>query len=233
VTVGSDTALVEVGDRATTAFAIGPRSAAAGREPRLRAAAAALGAANDAVAWVNQVHGHDLVDVGVGDVGCVGAADGLMTVRMAHGLAVWSADCVPMLMAGRWTVAAVHAGWRGCAAGIVERSIERLCDVYREEAANLEIRLGPAIGADHYRVGTEVVEALARRAGTDEGWLQAGSYVDLRAFVRRRVVACGVPAEQVVELGGCTACDPTLASYRRDGARAGRQWSMIVRRGLT
>lgn len=233
VSVGRDVALVEVGDHVTTAFAVGPATGGSDRRRRLCAAAAALAATDGGVAWVRQVHGRDLVDVGPETGGgCLGDADGLVTARVGHALAIWTADCVPVLVAGRGAVAAVHAGWRGCAAGIVERAIERLCGRHGEDPAGLEVRLGPAIGADHYQVGPEVVEALARRAGTTDEWLRTGSRVDLRAFVRQRVVACGVPAERVVAVAGCTACDPAMASYRRDGARAGRQWSMIVRLGL-
>jgi len=231
--VGFDRAIVERGDRATMAFALGPPRGEPARHRRLRSAAAALGAAEGSVAWVHQVHGSDLAEVGAGDVDCVADADGLVTSCPSHAVAVWTADCVPMLVAGPSAVAAVHAGWRGCAAGIVERAIERLCDGFGDDPADLEIRLGPAIAADHYEVGPEVVEALARRAGGLGGWFEAGSRVDLRAFVRERAVASGARLDRVVVVGGCTSCDEATASHRRDGSQAGRQWSMIVRRPLT
>ncbi len=233
VPVGLDLAIVDRGARATTAFALGPPRGAPGRRRRLCSAAVALGVADGSVAWVRQVHGSDLVEVGVADVDCVADADGLLTSRVSHALAVWTADCVPMLVTGRSAVAAVHAGWRGCAAGIVERTIERLCEGFDEDPVDLEIRLGPAIGADHYEVGPEVVEALVRRAGGVGAWLEAGSRVDLRAFVRERAVACGARLERVSTVGGCTSCDAATASFRRDGSLAGRQWSMIVRHPVT
>jgi YfiH family protein len=231
--VGLDLAIVERSARATTAFALGPSREQPERHRRLRLAAAALGVADGSVAWVRQVHGSDLSEVGAADVECVADADGLVTSCTSHALAVWTADCVPMLVAGRSAVAAVHAGWRGCVAGIVERAIERLCDGYAEDPADLDIRLGPAIGMDHYEVGPEVVEALVRHAGGVGAWLGAGSRVDLRVFVRERAIACGARPERVAMVGACTSCDPATASHRRDGALAGRQWSMILRHPVT
>ena len=234
VEVGLDSAIVESLGRAVMVFALGPPTGGEDRATRLNAAADALHRDSAAVAWVRQIHGSDLVEVGsVADVGCVGEADGLVTARPAHAVAVWTADCVPVLVAGRKTVAAVHAGWRGCAAGIVEAAIEQLWTRHGSRAEDLDVRLGPAIGPDHYEVGAEVVAALSRRAGSTNGWLHPGSRVDLRAYLRGRLTECGVAADRIADIGGCTACDPRTASYRRDGEHAGRQWSMVLRSSVT
>jgi copper oxidase (laccase) domain-containing protein len=132
-------------------------------------------------------------------------------------------------------VAAVHSGWRGTAAGIVPGAIERLGRVHGVPPSRLAVVIGPAVGACHYEVGEEVVEALAGRGIPEPMWLDrgyaGGPRVDLRALLRAELEAAGVPRDRIELAGGCTFCDPALASYRRDGADAGRQWSMIWRRG--
>jgi copper oxidase (laccase) domain-containing protein len=87
--------------------------------------------------------------------------------------------------------------------------------------------LGPAISAANYQVGPEVIAAL-RATGVDEtSWLD-GDRVGLREFLGAQLSQVGV--DRVTTVGGCTFADPTLASYRRDGDRAGRQWSLVHRR---
>jgi YfiH family protein len=228
--LGADDAIVVRLDGAMAAFGLGPPTATGAATARLQAAACDLRGDPVAVAWLVQVHGRDLVHVDRWSAdGCVSEADALVTAEPNRALAVWTADCVPMLLASRRTIAAVHAGWRGCAAGVLEATVSyvsRCCD---EPVAGIQALLGPAIGADHYQVGDEVVDALRARSLAPDEWLLPGSHVDLRRYATDRLVACGVPSESIHLVGGCTACDPRLASYRRSGDAAGRQWSLIIR----
>ena len=231
--LGNDHAIVIRLEGAVAAFGLGPPAAAVADTARLRAAASDLSDGPVAVAWLVQVHGNDLVEVGERSPdGCVGEADALVTAEPKRALAVWTADCVPMLLAARRTIAAVHAGWRGCAAGVVEATVSYLARNSNEPVEAIQALLGPAIGADHYQVGEEVVDALRVRSPTSDGWLLPESRVDLRSYAADRLVATGVPSASITRVGGCTACDSELASYRRDAADAGRQWSMVIR-GLT
>jgi len=170
-----------------------------------------------------------------GSVSCVGACDGLMTDLVDVGLVVWTADCVPVLLAGGGAVAAIHSGWRGTAAGIVADAVDLMRSTHSVEPSQIRAVIGPAVGGCHYQVGDEVVEALADRGIPEVVWLErrpgGECRVDLRALLRAELEAAGIPPDGIELEGGCTFCDPTLASYRRDGAAAGRQWSMIVRRG--
>jgi hypothetical protein len=161
--------------------------------------------------------------------GCsVGRCDGLVTGDIGVGLAVWTADCVPLLIDGGAAVAAIHAGWRGIAAGIVQRAVRRLELEHGLPPSAQAAFLGPAVGPDHYQVGGEVVAALERSDIPRSSWCSAGDRVDLHALVAAILGHAGVST--IVRVGDCTACDPELASYRRDRENAGRQWSMIVRR---
>lgn len=131
-----------------------------------------------------------------------------------HGVAamVLVADCVPVVLAARGAVAALHAGWRGLAAGVLEEGIGALRDLGGEGPVVAVI--GPCAGACCYEVGEEVHAAFATG-------LPAGHHIDLRSIARERLVAGGVA--DVRDVGGCTICGEHWFSHRREGSRAGRQ----------
>ncbi len=177
-------------------------------------------------AWVEQVHGTDLIDLDAPMAARV-AADALMTREAGRVCVVQVADCMPVLLAQRdgHCVAAVHAGWRGLAAGILESTIDRLAT----PPAQLLAWLGPAIGPQHFEVGGEVRDAFVGRdpgaacafAANPRGRWQC----DLAGLARQRLAAAGVTAV----FGGewCTYTDPTrFFSFRRDG-QCGRMAALI------
>jgi YfiH family protein len=214
---------------ATLCFGRGPAAPAATAEERVDAVASALAPGVWAVHWAQQVHGRQLLtvadreDPGEGS-SCLGSGDGLLTRQPGVAVAVWTADCVPVLLVAEGAVAAVHAGWRGIAAGVVEAAVERLHTLAGGARSAIQAAVGPAVGPCHYPVGEEVVRALASRNVAASPWRHQDR-VDLRALVRGCLIALGVTRVELV--GGCTACDPYLASYRRDGERAGRNLSLV------
>ncbi len=222
---------------AVMAFGVGPRFA--GRELPLedRAARLADGAPPGlaALRWCRQVHGRILASLSAepgtpfGGAAEVGRCDGLLTAESGLGLAVWTADCVPVLLAGGGVAAAVHSGWRGTAAGVLPAAVRRFQVEYGVPPRELWAALGPSVGACCYQVGEEVVEALRRRGVAEEHWLR-GDAVDLRALLAKELAALGLDPGRVERVGPCTACDRRFASYRRDGDRAGRQLSLVVLR---
>ena len=120
------------------------------------------------------------------------------------------ADCLPVMLAGDDGVAAVHCGWRGMAAGIVDRGVGEV----RARAA----AIGPGIGPCCYEVGDDV---LAEFEGLGDG-IAEGSRLDLVVVARKLLERAGV--EQIEAAGLCTSCEAELFySHRRDGNRAGRQ----------
>lgn len=188
-------------------------------EPRVRA-----------VRWGRQVHGAVIETVSRGrhrGAGCVGDCDGLTTAETGVALLVWTADCVPVLLAGDGAVAVVHAGWRGAAAGIVGKAVAALGQRHGQRPAEISAWLGPSVGACHYPVGAEVVAALGASGIATDLWCDGGR-VDLRSLLAEQLARGGVT--RVERVGGCTACSADLASYRRDGPRAGRQLSLVLRR---
>jgi len=182
------------------------------------------------IAVARQVHGTRIVEVGPSSepgVRVAGEADGLVTVAPDILLVVTTADCVPVYVAGRGGdgIAILHAGWRGAAAGILERAVERFGTTYGVGASELLVHLGPSICGACYEVGAAVLGAFGYDGG-DRGAL------DLRAELADRATRVGVRAASVSRSDWCTRCGPVrLHSHRGQGGRAGRMASFIGRVG--
>lgn len=170
-------------------------------------------------------------------------ADALVSDRADVALAVKAADCVPVLLADRdgRAVAAIHAGWRGAAQGIVMSAVATLEARFAIAPAAIVAAIGPSIGACCYQVGPEVRAGFAASAPaplTSDGidrWFAPGAgdrlQLDLWQANRDQLAAAGVPASSIHVAGLCTACHvDRFFSYRREGKRAGRLLAAIRRR---
>jgi hypothetical protein len=183
-----------------------------------------------AATWFpRQVHGAHVVEGG--GSGERPEADAAIAPRPGVVVGVVTADCAPILLlaAERRVAAAVHAGWRGAASGVLEQTLEQLQRKFDVEPAAVEAVVGPTIGGCCYEVGPEVRAAFARRVGnkTAEAWARRGArdMLDLRVAIAALGRRAGIAS--VTILGPCTRCSPSYCSYRRDGADAGRQASFI------
>ena len=209
--------------------------AAAVAENRRRLALAA-GLPSEPV-WLTQVHGINVADLdavyGVGraaDSGqprALAPADAVFTRQPGRVCAILTADCLPILLAADSgeLVAAVHAGWRGLAGGVIEATVQAMA----VPPASLMAWLGPAIGPLHFEVGAEVREALLAgdsQAETAFSLNARGRFMaDLGALARRRLAALGV--SRIHGGGECTfAAGDRYFSHRRDGV-TGRQATLI------
>lgn len=166
--------------------------------------------------------------------------DALTTRAPGILLAVKSADCVPLLLGDARTgaCAAVHAGWRGTVARIVERTIERMRAEYGTRAEELRAAIGPAAGACCYEVGAEVIEAFRENFRDADSLFQptreGHALIDLQRANRNQLVQSGVPLERIHIAPFCTMCRTDLFfSYRREKSvfgRVGRLMSVIGRK---
>lgn len=204
-------------------FLDGAESAGEGWEPVLAAAGAPL-----PIVVPRQVHGTRVVNAVAGEEA---RADGLAVARSGLLVGVVTADCMPVLLVDRRRriAAAVHAGWRGAAAGVLETAVEHLRESFGTPAADLEAVIGPAITGSCYEVGPEVLDSFRARSGalTATAWSERDGrpHLDLRDAARLLLGAAGVASVHTV--GPCTACDRRYNSYRRDGAGTGRQLSFV------
>jgi len=196
----------------------------------------AAGLAGQRPLMLRQVHGDRIARGTEAAEGEPLAADGIIRSRgETPGLAagVRSADCVPVLFADSegGAVAAVHAGWRGTAAGIVARAVE-LLEATGVPAGRLIAAIGPAIGPCCYEVGQEVAQAVARAAGVSLQTVfrrdgESGN-LDLPGANRLQLRRAGLRAEGIHSAPWCTACQTDLLySYRRSGGPTGRLMACI------
>jgi YfiH family protein len=204
-------------------------------------AARALGLDSDRVYVPAQVHGREVLVVTGTELSSALArtpADALVSNplgrRAPFGVAVRTADCVPILLADRESgrVAAVHAGWRGVVAEIVPHTIEQMAALGSRPASLLAV-LGPHIGPAAFEVGEEVAAEFGR-AGVEGSVLRRHAQkpnVDLGRILRAQLARAGLPESQVEQLPGCTYRDSAeFFSYRRDGKHSGRMLSVILPR---
>jgi len=192
--------------------AFSTRSAGSVKESHA-ALAEALGLDPSRIATNQQVHGAEL---SYGEVGLADTpeADGhVITAPSIAGL-VYTADCLPVAVAGPGGVAMLHCGWRGLSAGIVRRGVEA---VGATHAA-----IGPGIGPCCYEVGDEVLAGFERLGGG----LASGRMLDLPEVAKRLLREAGV--EEIESADLCTCCEETLFfSHRRNGdtgRQAGIAW---------
>jgi hypothetical protein len=192
---------------------------------RWRALRAASGM--DVVAHSRQVHAADLWihrEVGAPGIQVMDGFDGHVTDRRGLLITVGVADCVPVSVVDPETsvIAMLHAGWRGTAAGIVERGIHRMVESWQSSPERLHVHCGPAICGECYEVGPEVHEAVNPDAPVPPG----KANIDVRASIARRVMGLGVPAENVTVSTHCTRCgEPDFFSHR--GGSKARQMGVL------
>ena len=192
-------------------------------------------------AWLEQVHGVDVVDLGA--IAAPSAVSGGAKVKALGGqpltgdasvargagyvCAIRVADCMPVLFAARdgSAVAAAHAGWRGLAGGVLEATVRRL----GLPASQLIAWMGPAIGPAHFEVGEEVRVAFTTTDPDATSAFVVNSrgrwQCDLYTLARRRLTAIGISG--VYGGGWCTFAEAErFFSYRRSG-QCGRMAALI------
>jgi hypothetical protein len=116
-------------------------------------------------------------------------------------------------------VAAVHAGWRGTAAEIAIRTLEKMREEFSTDPKDVFAVIGPGIGACCYFVGEDVALKFGRKIA---------GHLDLAAVNRRQLLMAGMPGEQIDAVGSCTFCDAEMFhSFRRDKDKSGRMITYI------
>jgi polyphenol oxidase len=165
--------------------------------------------------WLRQVHGDHVVIVEEPGGGAGEAGDALVTAHPGAVLAVLTADCAPLALASaEGVIAAVHAGWRGLVAGVVDRAVEAMVKL---GATDVMAALGPCIHAPCYEFSTADLDVVAAELGdvvrgtTSEG----RPALDVPAAVRAALSRNGV--ELVHDEAVCTACSAEHWSHRARG----------------
>jgi len=159
-------------------------------------------------------------------------ADILVACETDCPVAVRTADCLPVLLADpvNGIVAAVHAGWRGTAAGVVIRAVENMCEC-GADAASIHASLGPSIGPCCFEIGKDTADMLATSvSGAEQAILRSQRpHADLPAINAMQLAKAGLEADRIESLHQCTCCHPDLFfSYRRDRGKTGRHLAVVA-----
>ena len=156
--------------------------------------------------------------------------DAAITDVSGAALGIQTADCVPILIAHESAriIAAVHAGWRGIADRIAEKTVLKIAEAYGVPPQELIAAIGPHNAVCCYEVGEEVVEAINDGSAIVPKAEWGKPHLNQALANRNQLVAAGIPEEQVLSSNLCTQCRGDLFySYRREGKRAGRMLSVI------
>ncbi len=186
------------------------------------------------VQWLQQVHGNRVAEI-TRPRTTEPQADALFSRARGIGLAVLTADCLPVLFSDRSgsAIAVAHAGWRGLAAGILTNTVA----CFQQDPADLLAWLGPAIGPENFEVGPEVRDAFYDNPGFPGVRDLAGAFspsprhghvfCNLYALARCNLEAVGL--RQISGGHYCSYRDQArFYSYRRQGD-CGRMATIIIR----
>ncbi len=157
-------------------------------------------------------------------------ADGLMTNLSGVGLATIHADCVPVIIVDpvHRAIAAIHAGWKGTLAGIVEKAIQQMYIRYETEPNTCRAAIGPAIGECCYQVSAERYRLFQDKWPELNLDGQKDVYsLNLEEINKRLLLKSGLHLANIDVAGLCTSCHKIFYSYRR-ARESGRMLSLVA-----
>jgi YfiH family protein len=164
------------------------------------------------VAWLDEVHGTDVLVVETPGAVAGRTGDALVTARPGVALGIWVGDCAPVgFVSQEGVIGAAHAGWRGLAAGVLDETIAVMRAL---GATRIDAFLGPCIHAECNEFGADDLDGLAARFGAD---VKAVTSWGTPAFDLPAAIAAALALDGVTLVSGpqpCTACDDRYWSHR-------------------
>lgn len=191
----------------------------------------ALGFSPDRTAGARQVHGDRVLHVET--PGQYEDYDALVTDRLGILLTVTVADCAPVLLFDprHHAVAAVHAGWRGTAAGIVGKALREMTNCFGSRPVECYAYVGTCIDAEAYEVDADVADHFDRPFKRWDG-NRHKFFIDLKGANRDQLERAGVPTDHIGQSPFSTVADNRdYFSHRREGGRTGRMLAVIGMKG--
>jgi YfiH family protein len=187
----------------------------------------ALGISEEQIAFTDQVHSAEVITVD--KPGIYPRSDALITGQEGLFLTIQTADCLPIFIFDpvNRIVAAIHAGWRGAIAGIVQNTLEMMSGFHGLDPENFFAAIGPGLQKECFEIRPDVSKYFSPQyllPHTDPG----KCFLDLSRYVHDLLTAGGIPGDQVENPEICTMCDhETYYSYRRDREKSGRMMGVI------
>ena len=153
--------------------------------------------------------------------------DGLILTNNKDAICLRFADCTPLIFYdAKHNIAAVsHAGWRGTAAKIGVKTIEKMSAEFGTNVQDVKVLIGPAISVCCYEVGEDVKQKLLSTVKNTEG-LYNGNFVDLKKINARQLEEIGITQTDTVPY--CTSCNNDLFySYRKENGTKNRHYAIV------
>ncbi len=153
--------------------------------------------------------------------------DAIYTMRKNVFLAISVADCTPVMLydKSQKVVAGIHAGWRGTAGRIVEKTIKEMQTVHGTNAKDVIAFIGPSAGKCCYEVGAEVIEQFPKECATHNG--NDKYLLDVKQANMMQLLENGVLNSNIEVHPDCTIHNTKYHSFRRDGNQSGRMFAII------
>lgn len=176
--------------------------------------------------FMQQQHSGDCIDI-TKHCMIMPAADASMTTTPGLALSVYTADCVPILLASSdgSQIAAIHAGWRGLYHGVIFNTLRAL----QQPASNFSAWLGPAISHHAYLVNEQFRANFCDQQPHANSYFRHDGdcvYFDCPGFAESQLQQCGV--QQIHRNQRCTFLDDQLPSYRRSEGRSSERILSLV-----
>lgn len=181
-----------------------------------------------------QMTNNDAADAIVANCEHVAEVEGCIEMKSHVYIGIRTADCLPILVRGPRSVAAIHAGWRGLCSGIITNALSMFEPGAFEQTT---VAIGPAIGFANFEVGSDVLDGIQSKSlglssiqksfvtmkGKNDRW-----HVDLRIAAVLNLLNIGLSPSRIHIMDVCTKADPTWHSYRRDGVGVESNYSYIA-----
>ncbi|MBI4394683.1 MAG: peptidoglycan editing factor PgeF [Candidatus Omnitrophica bacterium] len=193
-----------------------------------------IGISLDQVVCLEQVHGGNIVRVGIGDRGkgtrsnsdVIKGTDAALTHEAGVALAIRSADCVPLFLLDRRHrgIGMAHIGWRGASERLASKMVQAFRRQFLSKPDDLIVGIGPAIRSCCYEVGLEFRDVFGPFITKRENRF----YFDLVGWVLEELRSEGIERKQVHDSLFCTSClNAEFPSFRRESAKVRHMWSII------
>lgn len=173
--------------------------------------------------FLKQIHSDKVI---VADIQQDHEADAHITDQRNLTLVIRTADCIPVLIVGKHSIGAIHAGWRGVRSQITVKCVHRMIDIYKESPADLKVYAGPHIQKESFEVGAdvaaEIMDSYIQCGGSSQDHLiykhqdPGKSFLDLDRVLIQQLLSSGVAKEHIDLVNVDTFRHSNYYSYRRN-----------------
>lgn len=182
----------------------------------------------DDVGYLNQIHS----DIIIKHDGSIKYGDSIITNRKNTAVGIFTADCVPILIAdkNKKIAAAVHSGWKGTLNLIVYKTLKYLMNCYNSNINDIIVFIGPHIGSCCYEVSSDLIESFKSSILYCKKDISEGRKLDLEKCILLQLEKLGVPIENIHSANACTFCsnEYEFYSYRKNKNENRRMFSFVI-----